>query len=149
MASEAAYFATWSGSPSNTDLSTIAGITRHGYTFQSALASMGFNDVVGRVQDAVIGRFISADPYATDPQNPADWNPYSYVYNNPLTNVDPSGFAAGELEGECTGNDCTLIGGTSISLPGNVTLCFGRKCGCAKLRHNGRFAGEGLRRRRR
>ena len=87
--------ATWSGSPSNTDLSTIAGITRHGYTFQSALASMGLNDMVGRVQDAITGRFLSADPHITNPTDPQDYNRFSYVVNSPLTYVDPTGFDLG------------------------------------------------------
>lgn len=89
--------ATWSGSPSNTDLSTIAGITRHGYTFQSALASMGLNDMVGRVQDAITGRFLSADPHITDPTDPQSYNRFSYVVNSPLTYVDPTGFQEATL----------------------------------------------------
>ena len=91
-------------SGSGSDLSTIAGITQHGYTFQRALGQqMGLNDMVGRVQDDVIGRFLSADPYVTDPMNTQDWNPYSYVYNNPMTYVDPTGF-----EEQCDGHhtDC-------------------------------------------
>jgi RHS repeat-associated protein len=84
---------TWSGAPSGTDLATIAGITRHGYTFQSALASqMGLNDMVGRVQDAVIGRFLSADPTIPDPTDPQSYNRYTYTVNNPLTYTDPTGF---------------------------------------------------------
>lgn len=42
----------------------------------------------------VMGRFMSPDPsglvYA-DPSNPQSLNLYSYVMNNPLTNVDPDG----------------------------------------------------------
>ena len=96
----------WSGSPSSSDLTTISGITQYGYTFQRALgATMGLNDMVGRIEDAVIGRFISPDPYVTDPENTQDWNPYSYVYNNPLTYVDPSGFACGVSQ---TGDDVTV-----------------------------------------
>lgn len=83
---------TWSGAPSGTDLSTIAGITRHGYTFQSALASMGLYDMVGRVQDAVTGRFLSADPTRPDASDPQGYNAYSYVDNSPLTYSDPTGF---------------------------------------------------------
>lgn len=84
---------TWSGAPSSTDLNTIAGITRHGYTFQSALASqMALNDMVGRVQDAVTGRLLSADPYVPDITNAQSYNSYSYVNNSPLTYIDPSGF---------------------------------------------------------
>lgn len=84
--------ATWSGAPSTTDLTTIAGITRHGYTFQDALGTMGLNDMVGRVQDAITGRFLRPDPILQEPANPQDYNSYSYVVNNPLTFTDPTGF---------------------------------------------------------
>ncbi len=83
----------WSGPPSSSDLATIAGITQRGYTFQRELGEqMGLNDMVGRVQDAVIGRFLSEDPTTPNATDPQDWNPYSYVVNNPLTYVDPTGF---------------------------------------------------------
>jgi RHS repeat-associated protein len=83
---------TWSGSPSGTDLTTIAEVTRHGYSFQDTLGQMGLNDMVGRVQDAITGRFLSADPEIPDPTDPQSYNRYSYVRNNPLTYTDPTGF---------------------------------------------------------
>jgi RHS repeat-associated protein len=83
---------TWSGAPSGSDLTTIAGITRHGYTFQDALGTMGLNDMVGRVQDAITGRFLSADPTIPHPMDPQSYNAYSYVVNNPLTYTDPTSF---------------------------------------------------------
>jgi hypothetical protein len=46
----------------------------------------------GRVEDSIIGRFMSADPHIPDPTNAQDYNRYSYVDNNPLTLIDPSGF---------------------------------------------------------
>jgi RHS repeat-associated protein len=67
-------------------------ISRQGYTYQTVLGSIGLNHMNGRVQDAMTGRFISADPYITEPTNTQNYNRYSYVYNNPLTNIDPSGF---------------------------------------------------------
>jgi len=85
---------TWSGPDSNSDLTTIAGITRQGYTFQTALGLwMGMSHMNGRVQDPIIGRFLSPDPYVPDAANSQSYNAYSYVNNNPLSYVDPSGFA--------------------------------------------------------
>jgi RHS repeat-associated protein len=84
---------TWSGAPSNSDLTTIAGVTREGYTFQTALGLwMGMNHMNGRVQDSITGRMVSADPSIPDRANPQSYNRYSYVDNNPLTLVDPTGF---------------------------------------------------------
>ena len=46
----------------------------------------------GRIEDAVLGRFISPDPRGTIPGSTQSWNRYSYVNNNPLSYIDPSGF---------------------------------------------------------
>jgi YD repeat-containing protein len=84
--------ATWSGPAANLDLTTIAGITRQGYTFQTALGLwMGMNHMNGRVQDAVTGRMLSADPYVPDPTNAQSYNRFGYVENRPLTLTDPTG----------------------------------------------------------
>jgi len=84
---------TWSGPDSNTDLTTIAGITRQGYTFQTALGLwMGMNHINGRVEDSITGRMLSADPHVPDATNTQTYNRYTYVNNNPVTLGDPSGF---------------------------------------------------------
>lgn len=89
---------TWSGAPSNSDLTTIAGITREGYTFQSALGLwMGMNHMNGRVEDAITGRMLSADPNVPHPTSSQDYNRLSYVDNNPVTLSDPSGFCGLEI----------------------------------------------------
>jgi RHS repeat-associated protein len=87
---------TWSGAPATADLNTIAGLSRQGYTFQTWLGqSMGLNHMNGRVQDAILGRFLSSDPHIPDPTNAQSYNRYSYVNNNPLTFTDPTGFYCG------------------------------------------------------
>jgi RHS repeat-associated protein len=106
---------TWSGAPSSSDLTTIAGISRHGYTFQEALASMGLNEMIGRVQDAVTGRFLSADPNIPDPTNPQDYNRYSYTNNNPLTLIDPTGF---DSRTACTGSMIQSCNGKFFNMQG-------------------------------
>ena len=84
---------TWSGAPTTADLNTIASLSRQGYTFQTWLGqSMGLNHMNGRVEDAILGRFISPDPHITDPSNAQNYNRYSYVNNNPLSFTDPTGF---------------------------------------------------------
>jgi RHS repeat-associated protein len=44
-----------------------------------------------RYYDPEIGRFRSRDPAGASPIQPQSWNPYSYVLNNPVNLVDPSG----------------------------------------------------------
>lgn len=65
--------------------------TRRGFTGHETLSG-GLIHMNGRVYDAVLGRFLSADPniqFANDPQS---YNRYSYVLNNPLSYTDPSGY---------------------------------------------------------
>ena len=92
---------TWSGAPSSGDLNLINGVTREGYTWQTALGNMGLNHMNGRVQDAITGRFISPDPNIPNPMRTQDYNRYSYVYSNPMTHRDPSGFAIGYHASGC------------------------------------------------
>jgi RHS repeat-associated protein len=83
---------TWSGAPSNSDETTINGITRQGYTGQTVLGvSMGLNHLNGRVEDAITGRFLSPDTVIPDLGNTQSYNRYSYVNNNPVTLTDTSG----------------------------------------------------------
>lgn len=86
-------------------------ITRQGYTFQTVLGRMGLNHMNGRVQDAISGTFMSPDPFVPDPMNTQAFNRYAYVYNNPMSYTDPSGFSADDspCQGWCyppTFNPC-------------------------------------------
>jgi RHS repeat-associated protein len=91
---------TWSGAPTTSDLATIASLSRQGYTFQTWLGqSMGLNHMNGRVEDAILGRMLSPDPHIPDPTNAQSYNRYSYVNNNPLTMVDPTGFHGHKCQG--------------------------------------------------
>lgn len=84
----------WSGSCMCTDLAKMKSVTRKGYTGHEAIGgvSMGLNHMNGRVQDAITGRFLSADPYITAPGHTQGFNRYAYVMNNPITLTDLSGF---------------------------------------------------------
>jgi RHS repeat-associated protein len=107
---------TWSGNPTGPELAALSGVTRQGYTFQTWLGqSMGLNHMNGRVEDAILGRMISPDPHITDPSNAQSYNRYSYVNNNPLTLIDPTGFDDKECpsDGTCTGAG---LGGGSVSV---------------------------------
>jgi RHS repeat-associated protein len=84
----------WSSNVSTSDQALIAGLTRRGYTFHTNLGSpqLGLIHMNGRVMDATIGRFLSPDPYVTEPGNTQGFNRYSYVANNPMSYTDPTGF---------------------------------------------------------
>ncbi len=51
-----------------------------------------------RWYDAKLGRFLSADTIVPGPGNPQTFNRYSYVANNPLRFVDPSGHSLAEFD---------------------------------------------------
>ena len=46
----------------------------------------------GRVYDATLGRFITADPYIQFPDASQSYNRYSYLFNSPLSGTDPTGY---------------------------------------------------------
>lgn len=50
-----------------------------------------------RYYDPEIGRFISADTIVPDFTNPQSLNRYTYVLNNPLKYIDPSGHFMGDI----------------------------------------------------
>ena len=55
-----------------------------------------------RYYDSAIGRFVSVDPWSGDLTNPQTLNKYSYVLNNPLKYVDPSGEYAKDVHYDLT-----------------------------------------------
>ena len=46
----------------------------------------------GRVYDPKLARFLNPDPVIANPSYTQDYNAYSYVRNNPLGYVVPSGY---------------------------------------------------------
>ena len=74
------------GSPTGS-FPTANGYTGHHQLDQHKLVHMG-----GRVYDPGLGRFLSADLFVQSPYSSQSFNRYSYVFNNPLSNVDPSGY---------------------------------------------------------
>ncbi len=82
----------WNGAPTASALASIAAVTRDGFTGHEHLDNVELIHMNGRVYDPLLGRFISADPYVPQPHYGQGLNRYSYVFNNPLAFVDPSGF---------------------------------------------------------
>lgn len=101
--------ADWSADISTTDMATILANEddryHRGFTDHEQLNRTGFIHMNGRVYDPRIGRFVSPDPIVQAPAFSQNYNRYSYVFNNPLSATDPSGFTTEDLEwdGDCYG----------------------------------------------
>ncbi|MCB9654686.1 MAG: RHS repeat-associated core domain-containing protein [Deltaproteobacteria bacterium] len=74
-----------------------SGATTRGFTGQEHLDAHRLIRLNGRVYDPGLGRFLSVDPIIADPANAQSLNAYSYVLNNPLSLIDPSGYVACEV----------------------------------------------------
>ncbi|PTP12687.1 RHS repeat domain-containing protein, partial [Vibrio splendidus] len=67
-------------------------ITNRGYTGHEQIEEVGLIHMNGRIYDAELGRFLSADTVIQAPYVTSSFNRYSYVWNNPLKYTDPTGF---------------------------------------------------------
>ncbi|MGK3969858.1 RHS repeat-associated core domain-containing protein [Sorangium sp. So ce118] len=66
--------------------------TTQGFAGHESDDELGLVNMKGRIYDPRIGRFLTTDPIVSIPSFGQSWNPYSYVINNPLKYLDPSGF---------------------------------------------------------
>ncbi|WP_328475724.1 transglycosylase SLT domain-containing protein [Streptomyces sp. NBC_00377] len=87
------------------------GITQ-GYTGHEMDDDFGLINMKGRLYDPQTKRFLAPDPHITNPDDPQNWNPYSYVSNNPVNATDPTGY---DGEGDCF---CSSEGGASYAAGG-------------------------------
>ena len=86
------------------------GLTR-GYTGHEHWPQFGLIDMNGRFYDPLLGRFLSPDPYVQAPDNPQNYNRYSYCLNNPLKYTDPTGeyFGIDDLIAGAIGGTVNLV----------------------------------------
>jgi RHS repeat-associated protein len=90
--------------------------TRAGFTGHQHDDDIGFIDMRGRLYDPLAARFVSADPIMQEPFWSQGTNRYSYVFNDPVNNTDPSGFltiAPGHYGG-------AYFVGTPLDVAGNL-----------------------------
>jgi RHS repeat-associated protein len=66
--------------------------TTKGFTGHEEDSELGLVNAKGRIYDPRIGRFLSVDPIVSNRWRGQSLNAYSYVRNNPLAYIDPSGF---------------------------------------------------------
>ena len=76
----------------NTPATALTTLTPRGFTGHEMLDTVGLIHMNGRVYDPRLGRFTSADPIVQFPHYSQSFNHYSYVLNNPLNTIDPSGY---------------------------------------------------------
>ncbi|TAK52188.1 MAG: RHS repeat-associated core domain-containing protein [Gammaproteobacteria bacterium] len=83
----------WDGAVSSADMTAIGNTTRRGFTGHEHLDAVGLIHMNGRVYEPVIGRMLSPDA-VVQIGAAQSVNCYAYVWNNPLTRTDPSGWVA-------------------------------------------------------
>jgi RHS repeat-associated protein len=69
---------------------------KRGYTGHEHIDAFGLINMNGRMYDPRLGRFLSPDPFVQAPNYTQSYNRYSYVWNNPMKYVDPTGYTAQE-----------------------------------------------------
>ncbi len=83
---------TWADDIHNTIQS---GVTTRGFTghemVQNTTTGFELINMDARFYNPTTGRFMSTDPLIQDTTNLQDYNPYTYVLNNPLSGTDPTG----------------------------------------------------------
>ncbi|MDP1696378.1 MAG: RHS repeat-associated core domain-containing protein [Xanthomonadaceae bacterium] len=75
----------------------VSQFTPRGFTGHEMIDGSDIIHMNGRIYDHRLGRFLQADPIIQEPNNPQNFNRYSYVLNNPLSLTDPSGFLFGGI----------------------------------------------------
>ena len=83
----------WDGAVSSADMTAIGNTTRRGFTGHEHLDSVNLIHMNGRVYEPVIGRMLAPDA-VVQIGAAQSVNCYAYVWNNPLTRTDPSGWVA-------------------------------------------------------
>lgn len=110
-----------------------AGGTRYRYTGQeidSETADANGNALYNygaRLYDPALGRFVMADSIVPNSKNPQSLNRYSYVRNNPINFVDPSGHAECPAYYTCSGTTTTtnITGGIPTTTSSVTDLATG------------------------
>ena len=86
----------WSMDITASSLSTItnaqASRGSRGFTGHEHLDRTGLIHMNGRIFDPRLGRFLQPDPIVQSPSFSQSYNRYAYVFNDPLSLTDPSGF---------------------------------------------------------
>jgi len=82
-----------SGTPEDRSSPLFGITTDRGFTGHEQLDELMLIHMYGLVYDSLLGRFTTPDPFIQAPSNLQSYNRYSYVWNNPLGAIDPTGFS--------------------------------------------------------
>ncbi|MDP9171087.1 MAG: RHS repeat-associated core domain-containing protein [Acidobacteriota bacterium] len=85
------------------------------FTGQERDGETGLDNFVARHMTGAQGRFLTPDPlgnFVASAGNPQSWNMYSYVRNNPLAYIDPSGMTTCDANGNNCYDSVTVDGGS-------------------------------------
>jgi len=104
-----------------------------GFSDHEMLDGLGLIHMNGRVYDPVLGRFLRADPKVQHPDDSQSYNRYSYVDNNPLSLVDPTGYDASYSNDDLGGFDALFSDFSSqlsnVSFDSFATSVYGSSFG--------------------
>lgn len=89
--------------------------TQNGYTGHHEMDQHNLVHMKGRVYDPTLGRFLSADLFIQSPYSSQSFNRYSYVANNPLSNIDLTGYECSSYRGGTKHDDGSVSWSTSWS----------------------------------
>ncbi len=85
--------------------------TGRGHTDHEHLDRTGLVHRNGRLYDPRLGRFVQADPVVQAPLYSQSYNRYAYVFNDPLSRVDPSGLVSIAHCAPQNGDGCQTVNG--------------------------------------
>gem|GEM_PF-6212926 len=89
-----------SNQPVALTLAAILKLTNKGFTGHLQVDHANVIHMGGRIYDPDLGRFIQADPIVQDPRDAQSLNRYTYVFNNPLSYTDPTGYDCHHVRGK-------------------------------------------------
>ncbi len=96
-------------------------MTDRGYTGHEQLDHLQLVHMNGRIYDPVIGRMITPDPTIPAPHNLQAFNRYSYVYNNPLSFIDPGGHTPEQVAAASSGVTAEALNAANVVMAENTS----------------------------
>lgn len=116
----------------------------HKYTSQELDDSTGLYFYNARYYDPVLGRFVQPDTIVPQPHNPQALKRYSYVLNNPLNLIDPSGHSFKDWWKKEWRNvaGAVVVVATivvAVAFPNPITITIGMAIGSTAGRRTGRL----------